>query len=89
MLSEQERTRIVSRYVIELPYSYPVPTLYRDNALRVLQPYLENKRVSSWGKSCGWIYEVVNIGHSFLQGIEVMDRILQGQQETIHPHSDQ
>lgn len=84
MLSEQERTCIASRYVIELPYSYPVPTLYRDNALRILQPYLESKGVYSRGRFGGWKYEVANMDHSFMQGVEVVDRILQGQQETTY-----
>ncbi len=33
MITEDERSRIVSRYLIDIPYSYPVPTLGRTGLL--------------------------------------------------------
>lgn len=75
MISEAERGRIVSRYLIEIPYSYPVPTLGRDRALAVIQPYLESQGVYSRGRFGAWKYEVGNMDHSFMQGVEVVERL--------------
>ena len=33
ILEAGDRDRIVSRYVRDVPYSYPIPTLERDSAL--------------------------------------------------------
>ena len=49
MITEEERGRIVSRYLIDIPYSYPVPTVGRDRALEVVQPWLESQGVYSVG----------------------------------------
>ena len=37
---EQAATKIVSRQLMQVPYSSPVPTLGRDDALAVIQPWL-------------------------------------------------
>lgn len=85
MINEQEKERIVSRYLIDISYSYPVPTIGRDHALSVIQPFLESKGVYSRGRFGAWIYEVGNMDHSFMQGVELIDRIILGKEEvTIH-----
>jgi protoporphyrinogen oxidase/SAM-dependent methyltransferase len=76
MITEEDRGRIVSRYLMDIPYSYPVPTLGRDRALAVIQPFLESKGVYSRGRFGAWKYEVGNMDHSFMQGVEVVDRVL-------------
>ena len=76
MLSEAERGSIVSRHLMDVPYSYPVPTLGRDRALELIQPYLEAKGIFSRGRFGAWKYEVGNMDHSFMQGVEAVDRIL-------------
>ncbi|HEY6837524.1 MAG TPA: FAD-dependent oxidoreductase [Geobacteraceae bacterium] len=81
LINEQERNSIVSRYLIDIPYSYPVPTLGRDEALRVIQPFLESRNVYSRGRFGAWKYEVGNMDHSFMQGVEVVERILHGKEE--------
>lgn len=78
MISEDERQRIVSRYLIDIPYSYPVPTLGRDRALAAIQPFLESKCIYSRGRFGAWKYEVGNMDHSFMQGVEVVERLLNG-----------
>lgn len=85
LLAPEEHAAIVSRYVIDLPYSYPVPTLLRDRALQIIQPYLESKGVYSRGRFGGWKYEVANMDHSFMQGVEVVDLILKGEKELTYP----
>lgn len=81
MITEKESKNIVSRYLIDIPYSYPVPTISRDRALSVIQPYLESKGVYSRGRFGAWKYEVGNMDHSFMQGVEVVYRILFGKEE--------
>jgi protoporphyrinogen oxidase len=84
MITEEERGQIVSRYLIDIPYSYPVPTVGRDRALKVIQPWLESKGVYSRGRFGGWKYEVGNMDHSFMQGVEVAERILTGKCESTY-----
>jgi len=82
LITDQERANIVTQYLLDVPYSYPVPTLQRDRALSVIQPYLENNGIYSRGRFGAWKYEVGNMDHSFMQGVEVIDRILQGKAES-------
>jgi protoporphyrinogen oxidase len=81
MITEQESRQIVSRYVIDIPNSYPVPTVGRDKALAVIQPFLESHGVFSRGRFGAWKYEVGNTDHSFMQGVEFVERILDGKEE--------
>jgi protoporphyrinogen oxidase len=64
-----------------LPHGYPVPTLGRDEALGVLLPELAAHGVHSRGRFGAWTYEVSNQDHSFMQGVEVVDRLLRGDPE--------
>src|ERR1039457_3308784 len=81
LIAEGERNSIISRYLIDIPYSYPVPTLGRDKALATIQPYLESTGIHSRGRFGAWKYEVGNMDHSFMQGVEVVDLILNGTEE--------
>lgn len=83
MIDEDERDNIVSRYLIDVPYAYPVPTTNRDEALAVIQPFLESHDVYSRGRFGAWKYEVGNMDHSFMQGMEVVDRLLTGAPEKV------
>jgi protoporphyrinogen oxidase len=76
MINESERERIVSRFLIDIPYSYPIPTINRDRALDIIQPYLESKGVYSRGRFGAWKYEEGNMDHSFMQGVEAVKSIL-------------
>ena len=81
MIDEAQKERSTSRYLIDIPYSYPVPTLGRDKVLDVIQPYLESRSVYSRGRFGAWKYEVGNMDHSFMQGVEVVKRLLTGGDE--------
>jgi hypothetical protein len=81
LFTAADRGRIASRYLIDVPYSYPVPTLGRDRALAVILPWLEGRGIYSRGRFGAWKYEVGNMDHSFMQGVEVVDRILRGGDE--------
>ncbi len=76
ILRQDDRDLIVSRFLVEAEYAYPIPTLGRDRALSKLQPYLEDKGVYSRGRFGSWLYEKGNMDHSLMQGVEAVDRIL-------------
>ncbi|MGD9874740.1 MAG: NAD(P)/FAD-dependent oxidoreductase [Kiritimatiellia bacterium] len=62
-------------------YGYPVPTRDRDKHLKEIIKSLETKRIFSRGRFGGWKYEVGNMDHSVMQGVEAVDRLLLGTQE--------
>ena len=83
MISPRQRDDIVSRYLIDVPYAYPVPTTDRDAALNIIQPFLESQDVYSRGRFGAWKYEVGNMDHSFMQGVEIAGRLIEGTEETV------
>jgi hypothetical protein len=83
MLEESDRQRIVSRYHRVVGYSYPIPTLGRDKALEVLQPELLKKGVYSRGRFGAWRYEIGNMDHSVMMGVEAVNNILAGEKELV------
>jgi len=62
-------------------YGYPIPTLDRDEALAALLPGLQKQNIWSRGRFGAWKYEVANMDHSVMQGVEVVNRILLGEPE--------
>lgn len=83
LIQEEDRERIQSVHTIDIEYSYPVPTLERDAALNVIQLWLEGKGIYSRGRFGAWKYEVANMDHSVVQGMEVVDRIVLGKKESV------
>jgi len=81
LIAQGQTNDIISRYLIDIPYSYPVPSLTRDKMLSVIHPYFESKGVYSRGRFGAWQYEVGNMDHSFMQGVEVVSRLLTGEPE--------
>ena len=59
-----------------LQHGYPTPSRSRDRALAVIQPALEARDVYSRGRFGAWKYEVSNQDHSFAQGVECINRLL-------------
>lgn len=83
MIEETDRRRIVSRYHRVVGYSYPIPTLGRDKALEVLQPALLAKGIYSRGRFGAWRYEIGNMDHSVMMGVESVNNILTGAKEEV------
>jgi hypothetical protein len=73
--------RIVSTWQYRAKYGYPTPGLHRDQALAEIQPFLEAHDVYSRGRFGAWKYEVSNQDHSFMQGVEVVERLTHGRPE--------
>lgn len=67
------------RYVAD--YGYPVPSLGRDAILDRVLPALETRQIYSRGRFGAWKYEVGNMDHSFMQGVEAARRIMDGTPE--------
>ncbi|HMP71855.1 MAG TPA: FAD-dependent oxidoreductase [Kiritimatiellia bacterium] len=66
-------------------YGYPVPTLDRDEILHDVLPGLEAEGIYSRGRFGGWKYEVANMDHSVMQGVEAVNHALSGvDQPTIY-----
>jgi len=78
IIKESDTGRMTSSYLIDIPYSYPVPTLLRDSALKIIQPFLEGNSIYSRGRFGAWKYEVGNMDHSFMQGVELVERLIKG-----------
>lgn len=83
MLEQGDLKRIVSRYHRCVPYSYPIPTINRDRGLSVLQPAMMEKGIYSRGRFGAWRYEIGNMDHSVMMGVEAANHILAGEKETV------
>jgi len=81
MISEADRRCIVDAFLIERDYTYPTPSLEREEALNVVQPWLEEQDIYSRGRFGAWRYEVGNMDHSVAQGVEWVNRALLGDRE--------
>jgi protoporphyrinogen oxidase len=75
------RDRILSLWSKGMSYAYPLPFLGRDVLLRDIHAFLEARGIYSRGRFGGWRYEVGNSDHAFMQGVEVVNRILAGDRE--------
>jgi protoporphyrinogen oxidase len=64
------RPPVVSSHVIDIDYAYPVPTLKRDAALEVIQPWLMGHDIISRGRFGSWRYEIGNMDHAVKMGMD-------------------
>uniref|UniRef100_A0A914XK65 Amine oxidase domain-containing protein n=1 Tax=Plectus sambesii TaxID=2011161 RepID=A0A914XK65_9BILA len=78
------KEQIVSVYSTTLPYGYPIPTINRDAELVKAHTVLEKNQIYSRGRFGGWKYEASNQDHCFVQGKELIDRLLLGQPECLY-----
>ena len=76
-----DRESIVSVWQYHAKHGYPIPSLSRDKALEYLIPTLESYGIYSRGRFGMWKYEVSNQDHSFMQGVEVVERLYNNQAE--------
>ena len=81
MLDADRVDDILTKWEIAVDYGYPVPCLERDDALKTIQPRLEALDIYSRGRFGGWKYEVSNMDHSVMQGVEWAERMVLGTPE--------
>ncbi len=80
-----ERSGIVDIWYHKADYGYPTPSLGRDQVLNCLLTELERSQIFSRGRFGAWKYEVSNQDHSFMQGVELVERLVNGKPElTLH-----
>lgn len=72
---------VVSTWHRRLEHGYPTPWLGRDAALAPIERELREAGVFSRGRFGAWKYEVSNQDHSFMQGVEAVDHLLEGAAE--------
>ena len=82
-MTVEDRRRVVTTWQCSPAKTYPVPTLDRDAALAVIEPWLQRRRIWSRGRFGAWRYEIGNMDHSFMQGVEWVDHVLDGAPETV------
>ena len=75
--------KIVSLWTKKIEFAYPIPTLDRDKILTKIQTYLEAKSIYSRGRFGAFKYEISNMDYCFMQGVEIVERIVLNKNETI------
>jgi protoporphyrinogen oxidase len=75
---------IVSRWHRRLEHGYPTPFVGRDALLNRVDEELRALGIWSRGRFGGWKYEVSNQDHSLMQGVEAVDHLLHGTEETTY-----
>jgi protoporphyrinogen oxidase len=68
-----------------MEHGYPTPSLHRDALLGQIEPALRSRQIFSRGRFGAWKYEVGNMDHSFMQGVEAVNHVLYGEPETTLP----
>jgi protoporphyrinogen oxidase len=81
LLSEADRKDICDTWTYHADYSYPTPSVERDEILSEVIPYLEQHDIYSRGRFGMWKYEVSNTDHTLMQGVEMVNRLLLGEPE--------
>ena len=78
-----DETEIITVWQHFASHGYPTPFLGRDDVLHQILPRLETNGVYSRGRFGAWKYEVSNQDHSFMQGVELVNRLFGNGHETI------
>jgi protoporphyrinogen oxidase len=74
---------IESVFLIHAAHAYPIPSVDRNAALDTIHAYLEPLDIHSRGRFGAWKYEIGNQDHSLMQGVELVDRWLDGTEEKV------
>ncbi|HEV2063975.1 MAG TPA: FAD-dependent oxidoreductase [Thermoanaerobaculia bacterium] len=83
ILERKDLDCVKSLYLIHAGHAYPIPSVDRNEALEIIQPYLESKQIYSRGRFGSWKYEIGNQDHSLMQGVELVDNWLDGSKENV------
>src|SRR5947207_2311360 len=82
MIKEEDKKDIVDTWRFDAKYSYPTPSVERDEILAQAIPFLEQHGIYSRGRFGMWKYEVSNTDHSLMQGVELINRLFRNEPET-------
>lgn len=67
-------------------HGYPTPFLGRDQVTQPLITAMEERNIFSRGRFGAWKYEVSNQDHSFMQGVEIINRLAFSLPEMTYSH---
>ncbi len=67
---------LVSTWKFQASYGYPTPSLDRDSYIDTVLPLLSDMGIYSRGRFGAWRYEVSNQDHTFMQGVEWVDSLI-------------
>ncbi len=83
----QRRESIVSTWKFSAQYGYPTPSLSRDGYIDMVLPELAKSNIFSRGRFGAWKYEVSNQDHTFMQGVEWANHVINSEVEVtvFHP----
>lgn len=70
-------------FVFHAGHSDAIPSTDRNPALETIHAYLEPRGIFSRGRFGSWKYEIGNQDHSLMQGVELVDRWLDGSEEKV------
>lgn len=73
--------QVFHTWLQRVEYAYPTPTLGRDAAISGLLKELYEADILSRGRFGAWRYEVGNMDHCFMQGVEAAEHLLHGSPE--------
>lgn len=79
----RDKKEVVSVFQYRVEYGYPIPSIKRDSILGEIISKLDKLGVYSRGRFGLWKYEVSNQDHSFMQGVEWVDRVTTGAKEKV------
>lgn len=83
-----DRDAVINVWHTRVEHGYPTPFLGRNELLERAQQALCRMGIFSRGRFGAWKYEVANMDHSVMQGVEVIDHILFGAEETTMRYPD-
>lgn len=72
----EDKNRIVSTWTHRAAIAYPTPFLGRDALLDTWLAHLKSRGVYSRGRFGAWKYEIANMDHAVMQGVEAVENIL-------------
>jgi protoporphyrinogen oxidase len=83
LMTEADRAKIVTTWLCSPDMTYPVPSVTRDASLGTIQPWLRSQDIWSRGRFGAWLYEIGNMDHSAMQGVEFVNKVLFDEPETV------
>ncbi|HEX2119000.1 MAG TPA: FAD-dependent oxidoreductase, partial [Acidimicrobiales bacterium] len=83
LMEDSDRDLVATTWLCSPDMSYPVPSVGRDAALGTIQPWLRSQDIWSRGRFGAWLYEIGNMDHSAMQGVEFVNNVLEDEPETV------
>jgi UDP-galactopyranose mutase len=83
LMDDADRDLIATTWRCSPDMTYPVPSTTRDDALGCIQPWLRANDIWSRGRFGAWLYEIGNMDHSAMQGVEFVNQVLAGEPESV------